>query len=64
MFYALDPLASSDSELIYEVRKNLNMFVGLLEQGFGAPYTGKTNTEKCGYISMPRVGFEPTITVF
>jgi hypothetical protein len=27
-------------------------------------YTGQHNTEKSGHTSMPRVGFEPTITVF
>jgi len=27
-------------------------------------YTGQHNTEKRGHTSMPRAGFEPTITVF
>jgi len=29
-----------------------------------ATYIGQKNTEKRGHISMPRAGFEPTISVF
>jgi len=28
------------------------------------PHTRQHNTEKCGYTSMPRMGFEPMIPLF
>jgi hypothetical protein len=34
------------------------------DQPVASTYTGQHNTEKCRYIYMPQVGFEPMIPVF
>jgi hypothetical protein len=69
MFNTLNPLASSDSVLTSETVNHFRYF-GRTPWTKDRPirnastYTGQHNTEKRGHTSVPRAGFEPTISVF
>jgi len=64
-FHGLDPLASCDSEITSETMNPFTTFlVGESAHRKDSTYIGQHNTETHGHASMPRAGFESTISVF